>query len=83
MREPDSSATRSLGVALAGLLGALYLLNPTAGLFELLPDNLPLIGNLDEAAAVVLVIGALRYFGIDLTRAFRKRGGPPAGPPAA
>ena len=27
-----------------------YLLNPGAGVFELLPDHLPLVGNLDEAA---------------------------------
>jgi Protein of unknown function (DUF1232) len=32
----------------------LYVLNPTAGVFELLPDNLPIIGNIDEALAVYL-----------------------------
>lgn len=37
-----------------------YLLNPTAGLFELLPDALPGIGNLDEAAAVGLAIASWR-----------------------
>mgnify|MGYP000138532147 CR=1 FL=1 len=58
---------------LGGVLGLIYILNPTAGVIELIPDNIPIIGNLDEAAAVVLVIGALRYLGIDITQLFRKR----------
>ena len=55
-----------------GLLSALYILNPTAGIFELIPDNLPFIGNLDEAAAVTLLLMCLRYFGIDLPTIFRR-----------
>ena len=54
-----------------GLLSALYLLNPTAGVFEILPDNLPLVGNLDEAAAMTLLLICLRYFGIDLPIPFK------------
>jgi len=54
-------------VALMGLLSALYLVNPGAGVLELIPDNLPLIGNLDEATAVAILLAALRYYGIDLT----------------
>jgi uncharacterized membrane protein YkvA (DUF1232 family) len=53
-----------------GLISVIYLLNPGAGIFELIPDNLPVIGNLDEAAAVALLLGCLRYFGIDLTQIF-------------
>jgi hypothetical protein len=55
-----------------GLLATLYLLNPTAGVFEILPDNLPLVGNLDEAAAVALLLMCLKYFGIDLPNLFRR-----------
>jgi uncharacterized membrane protein YkvA (DUF1232 family) len=55
-----------------GLLAALYILNPTAGLFEIIPDNLPLVGNLDEAAAVALLLMCLKYFGIDLPDIFRR-----------
>jgi uncharacterized membrane protein YkvA (DUF1232 family) len=45
----------------AGLIAAtVYLLNPTAGVFELLPDNLPIVGHIDEAAAVGIFITALR-----------------------
>ena len=39
---------------------ALYVLNPGAGVFELIPDNLPVVGNLDEAAAVALFITVLK-----------------------
>ncbi|WP_432823920.1 DUF1232 domain-containing protein [Trichloromonas sp.] len=63
---------KKLAVLGVGLLAVIYLLNPGAGIFELIPDNLPYIGNLDEAAAVALLLGCLRYFGIDLTSIFRR-----------
>ncbi len=53
-----------------GALAVLYLMNPTLGMFELIPDNFPVIGNLDEAAATSLLIVCLRYFGIDLFSIF-------------
>lgn len=53
-----------------GLLSVVYILNPTAGFFELIPDNLPFIGNLDEAAAVTLLLMCLKYFGIDVPNIF-------------
>lgn len=60
-------------LAIIGILfGLIYLLNPTAGVFELLPDNLPIIGNLDEASAVMLILACLRHFGIDLFKGIRK-----------
>ncbi|MBT7609654.1 MAG: DUF1232 domain-containing protein [Bacteriovoracaceae bacterium] len=58
---------------ISGLIGVIYIFNPTAGFIELIPDNLPIIGNLDEAAAVILVISALRYFGFDVTNIFNKK----------
>jgi len=60
------SPIKSVLVVIIGIIGFIYLLNPTAGFFEIIPDNLPFIGNLDEAGAVMLVLGALRYFGLDL-----------------
>lgn len=42
-------------IYLMAIVGLVYLLNPTAGILELLPDNLPLAGNLDEGAAMVLL----------------------------
>ena len=58
-------------VAVVGILAAIYLLNPTAGFFELIPDNIPGIGNLDEATAVFIIISCLRYFGFDVANFFQ------------
>jgi hypothetical protein len=64
---------KKLLIAFAGLLAFLYLVNPTMGLFEFLPDNLPLVGNVDEATATMVLLGVLRYFGWDLTNLFSER----------
>ena len=32
----------------AATISTIYILNPTAGFFELIPDILPLVGNIDE-----------------------------------
>lgn len=53
---------KNILTVIAGVVGAIYLLNPTAGLIELIPDNLPIVGNLDEAAATALVINAFLQF---------------------
>ena len=43
-------------------LGLLYILNPTFGLIEFIPDNLPIIGNLDEGVAFMLIMyGVLEF----------------------
>lgn len=46
-------------VYIMAAIGVVYLLNPTAGVFELIPDILPGIGNLDESIAVMLVIAGI------------------------
>ena len=43
-----------------------YLVNPTWGMIEMIPDNVPVIGNLDEAGALLLLLRCLSYYGIDL-----------------
>lgn len=48
-------------------VAGIYLLNPTAGFFEFIPDALPLVGNLDEIAATAIILNTLRYYGIDVT----------------
>lgn len=63
---------KKIVVFCVGLLAALYILNPTAGVFEIIPDNLPIIGNLDEASAVALLLMCLQYFGIELPNVFRR-----------
>jgi len=52
--------------------GSAYMINPTAGIFELLPDNLPVIGNLDEAAVVFIMFAAMRYLGLRLPEFIEK-----------
>lgn len=63
---------KKITVALVGLISLVYLVNPTAGVFELIPDNIPLVGNLDEATATALLLSSLRYFGLDLANLFKK-----------
>jgi hypothetical protein len=51
----DRRAPFPIGSMLLGLVGGVYLVNPTAGVLELIPDNFPIVGNLDEAAAAFLL----------------------------
>jgi hypothetical protein len=60
-------------IILVGVLAALYLINPGAGILEFLPDNLPLVGNLDEATATAVLLAAFRYFGYDAAQLFKRR----------
>jgi len=41
------------------VIGVIYILNPTFGLLEFIPDNLPIIGNLDESVAVMLILAGI------------------------
>jgi uncharacterized membrane protein YkvA (DUF1232 family) len=60
-------------VALIGLLCGFYLLNPTWGVIEFIPDNIPFVGNIDEATAAAILIACLRYFGFDITRFWKRK----------
>lgn len=48
--------------AVVGLLSFLYLINPGAGFIEFIPDNMPLVGNIDEGAAGALLLWAISAF---------------------
>lgn len=65
---------KTVVVIILGILSMLYILNPGAGIFELIPDNIPFLGNLDEATAVMVFLACLRYFGIDIGNIFKRRG---------
>ncbi len=56
-----------------GLLCFIYILNPSFGIFELLPDNLPFIGNLDEGLATTLLLWCLNYLGYNIGSIFNKK----------
>ncbi len=49
---------------LGALLSIVYLANPTLGTFELIPDNLPLVGNIDEVTITGLLLLCLGHLGI-------------------
>ena len=57
---------KSFFVLLLGAISALYLLNFGVGIVEFIPDNFPLIGNLDEATATFLLLNCLAYFGVNI-----------------
>ena len=63
---------KSIIIVIVGIVAFIYLLNPTAGFFEFIPDNIPVIGNIDEAGATALLIASLGYFGIDFANFFKK-----------
>ncbi len=65
---------KSLLVLLAALFSVIYLINPGAGFIELLPDNIPFIGNLDEATATAILLACARYFGWDISNFFGRKG---------
>ena len=53
---------KSILVIILALLSFIYLINPTAGILELIPDNFPLIGNLDEGLAAYILYSSIEYF---------------------
>lgn len=61
------SFKKKFGALVLGGIALLYIANPTAGIIEFLPDNTPLLGNLDEGGAIILLLNCLRCFGFDLT----------------
>lgn len=59
---------KSLFILISDLLSALYLANVGAGIVEIIPDNLPGVGNIDEFIASLVFMNSLAYFGLDLKR---------------
>lgn len=51
---------RTVRAIIALVIAGIYLINPTGGLIELVPDIVPLVGNLDEAAATALLLFGIR-----------------------
>lgn len=59
---------KKLTAVVVGTLSGLYLLNFGAGIVELGPDNLPVVGNVDEIIATILLLRSLTYLGVDTQR---------------
>jgi uncharacterized membrane protein YkvA (DUF1232 family) len=49
---------------LAFLVSFFYLINPGWGVFEFIPDNIPLIGNIDETVATLILLRSLIELGL-------------------
>ncbi len=69
---------KTIFILITGLLSALYLANIGAGVVEIIPDNVPGVGNLDEFIASIILMNCLAHFGLDL----RKKPLPKTNPPA-
>ncbi len=64
---------KEMFVIFMGVAAFVYLIYPSFGVFELIPDALPLIGSIDEGTASLILISVLRYYGLDVTRLFGRR----------
>ena len=56
---------RQILTVLIAILCVVYMLNLTFG-FDLIPDNLAVIGNLDEGLVMILLLACLKYLGLDI-----------------
>jgi hypothetical protein len=77
---------KDLVVIAVGFIAALYLIYPSFGWLEFIPDAMPLVGSMDEATATLLLVSAFRYFGLDLAQLFKRNNTPDTielPPPAA
>jgi uncharacterized membrane protein YkvA (DUF1232 family) len=54
--QKQPSRLKTLGYSGMIILCVIYLLNPTSGVIELIPDVLPIVGNIDETAVASLLI---------------------------
>ena len=61
---------KEMSILALAAVAVLYLLNPTAGILEFIPDNIPFLGNLDEAGAVLILVNTAAYYGLDLSRLY-------------
>lgn len=66
---------RTFIVLILTAISICYLLNIGIGFIEIIPDNFPFVGNLDEAGATALLLMCLRYFGVDISGVFARTNG--------
>lgn len=65
IRHRGGSCIGAIVAMSAVLISGLFLANLTFGVVEI-PDNLPLVGNIDEVFATAVLVSALSRFGIHL-----------------
>lgn len=52
---------KKISAILLVIVCIVYLINPTFGVFELIPDNLPIIGNIDEVFVAGLLLSLVNF----------------------
>lgn len=52
---------KNLIIIILMFLSIIYLVNPTLGLIEILPDNIPFVGNIDEGLASYILLSCIEY----------------------
>lgn len=57
---------RKIFLIFIALLCVIYLVNPGAGFIEIIPDQLPFIGNIDEVTVTILLLKILKELGLNL-----------------
>ena len=67
----------TLVAVVVAMFCVVYMLNPTAGFFEFIPDSIPVIGNVDEGLIMLLFLACLKYLGIDIPLGKSSRNAPP------
>jgi len=70
LRAAQSDWQRKLIAVIGLLLSTLFLLNLTFGVVEI-PDNLPIVGNIDEVLASGVFFACLSQLGINLLPFYR------------
>lgn len=74
IEEPKKKrSSRDTLVIIIMSISVLYLINPTAGIFEFIPDAIPIIGNIDEGIATTLLLSGMSYFGYNITEIFKRK----------
>ena len=63
---PRRTVLGTLVAVTVAIFCVVYMLNPTAGFFEFIPDSIPFIGNVDEGLIMLLFLACLKYLGIDI-----------------
>ena len=61
---------KEMVIVFLAVFAVIYLIFPTLGIFELIPDAVPLIGSMDEATATLIILNTLNYYGLDLTNLY-------------
>ena len=70
LNQPPSDWRHKLIAVIGLILSTLYLLNLSGGFIEL-PDNLPIIGNIDEVLVSGVFFACLSQLGINLLPFYR------------